>query len=107
MKNFIPLLIITCIIIVCLSIPSYADSKKTWANIGKGLAIYEGFKVLTGREGNIVDDVTRGMRPRQGYSESSTSYRDSYDKGYNEGYSKGYDAGYNAGFRSGVGQTNR
>lgn len=78
-----------------------AGSSKTWSNIGKGLAIYEGVKVLTGRQGNIVDDVTGGMQPKNSSSRGGGTYQD----GYNAGYKSGYDAGYNAGFRQGVGKS--
>jgi len=76
----------------------YAGSSKTWSNIGKGLAIYEGVKVVTGRQGNIVDDVTGGMQPRESSAQGGGTYQD----GYNAGYKSGYDAGYNAGFRQGA-----
>jgi hypothetical protein len=78
---------------------SYAKSSKTWSNIGKGLAIYEGAKIVTGRQGNILDDVTGGMQPSQSGSQSSGG---TYHDGYNAGYQSGYDAGYNAGFRRGT-----
>ncbi len=78
---------------------SYAGSSKTWSNIGKGLAIYEGAKVLTGRQGNILDDVTGGMQPRENSSQQSGA---GYQDGYNAGYKSGYNAGFNAGFRSGT-----
>ncbi|MFA5068596.1 MAG: hypothetical protein WC300_00845 [Candidatus Omnitrophota bacterium] len=92
MKIFITVIILSFAIgQTCCDI-SYAGSNKTWANIGKGLAIYEGAKVVTGRQGNIIDDVTGGMRPTQGSSGGS------YDSGFNAGY----EAGYNAGFRQGV-----
>ena len=95
--------LIAILIIVAVGIPlfegtSYAGSSRTWSNIGKGLAIYEGVKILTGRRGNIVDDVTGGMRSREeDYAQSG-----SYEEGYNAGYRNGYEEGYNAGFRHGT-----
>jgi len=80
---------------------SHAGSNKTWANIGKGLAIYEGAKVVTGRQGNILDDVTGGMQPR---SNSSQQSGPTYQDGYDAGYKSGYDTGFNAGFRRGTEQ---
>lgn len=97
-KKYISVTLIAVFIISLLGPVAYAGSNKTWSTIGKGLAIYEGVKVLTGREGNIVDDVTGGMRPRQGSSPETSTQDDSY----NAGYKKGYEEGYNAGFRSGV-----
>jgi hypothetical protein len=99
MKKKLICLIFVCSILSFLTYPSYAGSSKTWSNIGKGLAIYEGAKVVTGRQGNILDDVTGGMQPRQGASQSSDN---TYQDGYNAGYKSGYDTGYNAGFRQGV-----
>jgi hypothetical protein len=78
---------------------SYAKSSNTWSNIGKGLAIYEGVKVVTGKQGNILDDVTGGMQPSQGSQQSPGA---AYQDGYNAGYRSGYDAGYNSGFRKGT-----
>ncbi|NQT95789.1 MAG: hypothetical protein HQ572_05005 [Candidatus Omnitrophica bacterium] len=99
MKRALFLIIISLVISSLLAGAAvYAGSDKTWAGIGKGLAIYEGIKVLTGRRGNIVEDVTGGMQPSDRSSGSGGSYQD----GYNSGYKTGYDAGYNAGFRSGV-----
>ena len=98
MKKFIICFVFLCVLCVCADI-SYAKSSKTWSNIGKGLAIYEGAKIVTGRQGNILDDVTGGPQPRQSASQPSGG---TYSDGYNAGYKSGYDAGYNAGFRQGV-----
>lgn len=89
------------IVILFFSSISHAGSSKTWSNIGKGLAIYEGVKVLTGRQGNIVDDVTGGMQPSGNSSQQSGA---TYQDGYNAGYKSGYDAGFNAGFHRGTEQ---
>ncbi|MDD5504094.1 MAG: hypothetical protein PHV77_02125 [Candidatus Omnitrophica bacterium] len=97
MKKIITGIILSFLIAQAYCGISYAGSNKTWGNIGKGLAIYEGVKVVTGRQGNIIDDVTGGMQPRQASSQVSGS-TDSYETGYNAGY----EAGYNAGFRQGV-----
>ncbi|NQT90773.1 MAG: hypothetical protein HQ558_05920 [Candidatus Omnitrophica bacterium] len=102
MKRYISVIIIAAFCVSLLIVPAHAGSSKTWSNIGKGLAIYEGVKVLTGRRGNIVDDVTGGMQPREGSSQGQPAQGGSFDDGYNAGYKKGYDDGYNAGFRNGV-----
>lgn len=102
MKRFVSIILIATFISV-FSDSVYADSRKTWSNVGKGLAIYEGIKVLTGRRGNIVDDVTGGMQPREG----SAPQGGTYDDGYNAGYKKGYEEGYNAGFRTGIEHTSK
>lgn len=102
MKRYISAVLIAAFAISLLGNLVYAGSNKTWSTIGKGLAIYEGVKVLTGREGNIVDDVTGGMRPRRGSAETGTQ-----EDSYNAGYRKGYEDGYNAGFRYGVENTSR
>jgi len=91
-KVFIVCFSVFCFLFFCVNV-SYAGSSKTWSNIGKGLAIYEGAKVVTGRQGNILDDVTGGTQPRQGASQGGT---------YQDGYNAGYQAGYDAGFRQGV-----
>lgn len=104
MKKYISTILIAAFIIFLLGGLSYAGSRRTWATIGKGLAIYEGVKVLTGREGNIVDDVTGGMRPREGSAQARAG---TYEDGYNAGYKKGYEEGYNAGFRQGVEHTGK
>jgi opacity protein-like surface antigen len=101
MKKAVIIILAACVLVSALAGLAAADSKKTWANIGKGLAIYEGVKVVTGREGNIVQDVTGGMRPA-GSSQQQTAQSSSYDDGYNAGYQKGYETGYNAGFRAGI-----
>ena len=80
---------------------SYAGGSKTWSNIGKGLAIYEGAKVVTGSQGNILDDITGGLKPRNSSSQQSGP---SYQDGYDAGYKSGYDTGFNAGFRRGAEQ---
>ncbi|MFH1868080.1 MAG: hypothetical protein ABH843_03825 [Candidatus Omnitrophota bacterium] len=103
MRKILFVIVVTAFIISLLQSASFAGSSKTWATVGKGLAIYEGVKVLTGREGNIVDDVTGGMRPRKGSTDSSGG--GSYEDGYNAGFKKGYDQGYNAGFRNGAEQS--
>ena len=102
MKRLVVFTIISSLAISLAAGGAYAGSNKTWANIGKGLAIYEGVKVLTGREGNIVDDVTGGMQPRRS---STTTGSSSQDDAYNAGYTQGYKDGYNAGFRHGVDQS--
>ncbi len=102
MKKLICVIVAAAVIISLFGGISYAGSSRTWATIGKGLAIYEGVKVLTGRKGNIVDDVTGGMQPRESTTAKSGG---SYEDGYNTGYKKGYEEGYNAGFRYGVERT--
>ncbi len=102
MKKTICSIVVVAVLISLFGGFAYAGSNKTWSTIGKGLAIYEGVKVLTGREGNIVDDVTGGMRPRKSASGSG-----SQEEGYNAGYKEGYEAGYNAGFRNGVEQSSK
>ena len=101
MKRIIFTIIIAACAVSLIAGISYAGSSRTWSTIGKGLAIYEGVKVLTGRQGNIVDDVTGGMQPKQ----SSTPASSGDD--YNAGYKEGYEEGYNAGFRNGVEQTSK
>lgn len=101
MRKCFSIILIAALVISLFGSLVYANSRKTWANIGKGLAIYEGVKVLTGREGNIVDDVTGGMRPRRAAEAGD------YDDSYNAGYKKGYEEGYNAGFRTGVEHTSK
>ena len=97
MKRFIVLFLgVFSLVTLCVQ-AAYAGSSKTWSNVGKGLAIYEGAKVVTGRQGNIVDDLTGGSQPKQNASGSGT-----YQDGYNAGYQSGYDTGFNAGFRKGV-----
>jgi len=91
-KVFIVCFSVFYFLFFCVNV-SCAGSSKTWSNIGKGLAIYEGAKVVTGRQGNILDDVTGGTQPRQGTSQGGT---------YQDGYNAGYQAGYDAGFRQGV-----
>ena len=99
-------LFFVCLLVVIVSSffsgMSYAGSSKTWSNIGKGLAIYEGAKVLTGSQGNILDDVTGGLRPRNDSSQQSQG--PTYQDGYDDGYKSGYDTGFNAGFRRGIEQ---
>ena len=73
MKAAIFVFIISFFLISSLA---YAGSQKTWSNIGKGLAIYEGAKVLTGSQGNIIDDVTGGLKPKG--DGSSGGYQDGY-----------------------------
>jgi hypothetical protein len=98
MNKLVSLLIITAVIIIPLFAGiSYANSNKTWSSIGKGLAIYEGVKVLTGRRGNIVDDVTGGMQSREEYYPQGGSYQGGYDAGYRNGYEEGYNAGFRYG----------
>ena len=96
MKRFIVLFLAVFFLLSFCVHASYAKSSNTWSNIGKGLAIYEGAKVVTGRQGNILDDVTGGMQPRQGSSQGGT-----YQDGYNAGYQAGYDAGFKAGLPAG------
>jgi hypothetical protein len=97
-KNMLVFLIF--LFLMSLSAESlYAKSSKTWSNVGKGLAIYEGVKVVTGSQGNILDDVTGGMQPRKAASSGQSG---TFQDGYNSGYQSGYDAGYNAGFRKGA-----
>ena len=93
MKKFAVICLAMVFLLTLYAHDLYAGSSKTWANIGKGLAIYEGAKVVTGRQGNILDDVTGGTQPRQSASQGGT---------YQDGYNAGYDAGYDAGFRKGV-----
>ena len=93
MKKYLVLCVAVVFLLCLYAHDSYAGSSKTWANIGKGLAIYEGAKVVTGRQGNILDDVTGGTQPRQNASQGGT---------YQDGYNAGYNAGYDAGFRKGV-----
>jgi len=97
MKKILIAVLVVLVAVTMLYGISYAGSSKTWSGIGKGLAIYEGVKVLTGRQGNIIDDVTGGMQPRESSSSSG-----SYEDGYNAGYKSGYQEGYNAGFRHGT-----
>lgn len=104
MKRLLTVIITAAFIVSLFAGTGFAGSNKTWANIGKGLAIYEGIKVLTGRQGNIVDDVTGGMQPRGASAGSSAG---GYEDGYNAGYKQGYEQGYNAGFRNGVEQTSK
>ncbi len=101
MKRYAVLFLAISAMLLILAGDSCAGSSKTWSNIGKGLAIYEGYKVLTGKQGNIVDDVTGGIQPR-GASSQESAGSGTYQDGYNAGYKSGYDAGYNAGFRQGV-----
>jgi len=96
MKKILIAVLVVLVVVTMLYGISYAGSSKTWSTVGKGLAIYEGVKVLTGRKGNIVDDVTGGMQPSE--SSSSSGSEDSY----NAGYKSGYQEGYNAGFRHGT-----
>jgi hypothetical protein len=105
MRKTITIILLAVFVIAAFVGLSYADSKKTWANVGKGLAIYEGVKVLTGRQGNIVDDVTGGMQPRQSQQQAPAQGDSSYQDSYNAGYKAGYESGYNAGFRAGIEQT--
>jgi len=101
MKRYgVVMLAIICVLLFS-SNKSYAGSSKTWSNIGKGLAIYEGAKVLTGRQGNILDDVTGGMQPSNNSSQQSGP---TYQDGYDAGYKSGYDTGFSAGFRRGTEQ---
>ncbi len=100
-RLFIVFLMTTVFPLTFLGI-SYAGSNKTWSNIGKGLAIYEGAKVLTGSQGNIIDDVTGGLRPRNNSSKPTVG--PTYQDGYDAGYKSGYDTGFNAGFRRGAEQ---
>ena len=99
MKRFFLASFLIIVAALLFSRISYAGSNKTWSNIGKGLAIYEGAKVLTGRQGNILDDVTGGMQPR---SNSSQQSGPTYQDGYDAGYKSGYDTGFNAGFHRGT-----
>jgi hypothetical protein len=104
MKRLIFTIVVTAFILPLFAGAIYAGSDRTWGNIGKGLAIYEGIKVLTGREGNIVDDVTGGMKPR---GSSSQAPQGGYEDGYNAGFKEGYEKGYNAGFKNGVDQSGK
>lgn len=99
MKRLVTVLVVAAVVMPALCFYAYAGSDKTWSGIGKGLAIYEGVKVLTGREGNIVDDVTGGMKPR---GSSTAASAGGAENSYNSGYKQGYEAGYNAGFRAGI-----
>ncbi|MFH1644862.1 MAG: hypothetical protein ABIB11_00415 [Candidatus Omnitrophota bacterium] len=101
MKRLCVFFIVSFFMVSIMISPALADSKKTWSNIGKGLAIYEGFKVLTGREGNIVDDVTGGIMPKQKDSQQTGDY----EAGYNAGFTEGYKEGYNTGFRHAIEQS--
>lgn len=103
MKQLSAVIIISFLMASAAVSPALADNKKTWANIGKGLAIYEGFKVLTGREGNIVDDVTGGMQIKQKQQDGQQTK--DYETGYNAGFTDGYKEGYNTGFRHGIEQS--
>jgi len=106
-KIFYIIVICAVAVMICAGASYAKGSDKTWAGVGKGLAIYEGVKVLTGRQGNIVDDVTGGMQPRQGSQpqQGQGGPGGSYDDGYNDGYREGYQEGYNAGFRHGTEQS--
>ncbi|GEM_PF-750242 len=85
--------------------PSVFAGSKTWSKVGKGLAIYEGAKILTGRQGNLAQDVGGLMHPsRQPQQTHQEQGGGSYSDGYNAGYRSGYEAGYNAGFRAGTQQ---
>jgi len=106
MKGFAPIILSALLVLSCAGV-CVAGSSKTWSNIGKGLAIYEGAKVVTGRQGNILDDVTGGMQPRQQAAQQQPQASGTYQDGYNAGYQSGYDNGYNAGFRKGVEQSGR
>lgn len=101
MKRFFLASFLIIVAALLFSRISHAGSNKTWSNIGKGLAIYEGAKVLTGRQGNILDDVTGGMQPSSNSSQQSGS---TYQDGYDAGYKSGYDTGFNAGFHRGTEQ---
>ncbi|MCK9554801.1 hypothetical protein M0R36_03160 [bacterium] len=93
-------LILSLTLLFCVQQFAFAKHS-TWDTVGKGLAVYEGAKVLTGAKGNMLDDVSGGNFHRDGGSSGGGS---SSQDSYNSGYQAGYQSGYNAGFRAGTQQ---